>query len=225
MIRFGTQSSALSSLVCGAWLTQPETAALDLNVPGLKHVLAEYKIEHESSARRNVLEQLYNSLKTCVQGRRENSKQPSTSNKKSKRAVDKWTSRKRCCVQKDNKKLPPLRTRTVWLAKKQAKKSKLDTSTNPPIRRSTRISAKAHAEANQALCSKAPAKAGKHIIDGNNPTIRHQQTSLHFKRPSSATATKVDQDATIKIYCNSSVARRAPNQRWESGNFEFAAFD
>jgi hypothetical protein len=43
------------------------TAPSNLNVPGLKQILTEYKVKVQSSDRRNVLEDLYNSLKTSLQ--------------------------------------------------------------------------------------------------------------------------------------------------------------
>ncbi|PLW31338.1 hypothetical protein PCANC_19624 [Puccinia coronata f. sp. avenae] len=120
-------------------------APSDLNVPGLKQILTEYKVKVQSSDRRNVLEDLYNSLKTSLQEKK--------LIQKTARGVETWAPSKRPRLESPpppvRKRLPPLRARPRWLVKRQADKSNVGQPETRPVRRSARI-AKADATSCQA---------------------------------------------------------------------------
>ncbi|PLW26074.1 hypothetical protein PCANC_27073 [Puccinia coronata f. sp. avenae] len=122
-------------------------APSDLNVPGLKQILTEYQVKFQSSDRRNILEDLYDKLKTSLQAKKVV--------QKTERGVETWAPSKRPRLENPSpsvrKPLPPLRARPRWLVKRQADKSKVAGQPETrPVRRSARIGAKADAASCQA---------------------------------------------------------------------------
>ncbi|PLW34520.1 hypothetical protein PCANC_19243 [Puccinia coronata f. sp. avenae] len=96
-------------------------APSDLNVPGLKQILTEYQVKFQSSDRHNILEDLYDKLKTSLQAKKVV--------QKTERGVETWAPSKRPRLENPSpsvrKPLPPLRARPRWLVKRQADKSKV----------------------------------------------------------------------------------------------------